>query len=535
MPETITLTWVQGDEDVTSHDIRVSVDGSVYVSIGDKIDMPTVTTTYEAALGHTYDFKAYAYVGIYEQSEATITGVIVPELIKRFTDADLSDPGDWANESGTVSHYATGDGDGTATYTFDLENDLSGWSSGESVDIYMKLAGIAGEAESTVTKIIVNETTAASSASFPPEMTYIRDTSPTGLNLPAYLTPMADPDAAAYANIERITDSGATGLVDDIRHEYSKKSAFNSDGSLIRTQFEKHVILSGTTYAYLNDLTYGDASPELAWSNVDPDVLYYISRITRKFYSKNPITQAETQIYDFSGTYSNTLSIGNWEGSIDNNDKYIVFNTSSGSDLIVIVFDVQDKSIVTTKTFSGRSTDLNYCQISQSGTYVIFGWDAPATATEVYLASDLSFQRKLIDYNTHGDCGYDQSGNEVLVGTGYTGLGPEGIWSMQLNNGTTKVHITPYCGGHTSCRNINRPGWAYTTTDDARGQDVMAVKLDETETVQRFCFSRAENTDSEHYSHNVMGCPNPNGDKVIFASDFGDVNNVYDFITEMAP
>jgi len=154
MSQTITLNWTQDDAKTTRHEILVSIDGGAENSLG-FFDIDVLTTTYEAAEGHEFTFYADPYSVDVKGTRATINSVIIPELIKKFIDAELSDAGDWTNEPDTVSHYAAGDGNGTATYTFNLNN-LSGWSSGNSVDIYVKHANVDGT-ESSVTAIIVDE------------------------------------------------------------------------------------------------------------------------------------------------------------------------------------------------------------------------------------------------------------------------------------------------------------------------------------------------------------------------------------------
>jgi len=157
MSQTITLNWTQDDAKTTRHEILVSIDGGAESSLG-FFDIAVLTTTYEAAEGHVYTFYADPYSVDVKGTRATINSVVVPEIIKKFNTAELSDAGDWTQEGITPSWYATGGGDGTATYTFDLTQ-LSGWSSGEDVDVYVKTGDVTGD-ESTVTKVVVTESSA---------------------------------------------------------------------------------------------------------------------------------------------------------------------------------------------------------------------------------------------------------------------------------------------------------------------------------------------------------------------------------------
>jgi len=158
MAQTLQIEWTNNDPNATRHKVEVQIDAGSW-DHHTWVDMPTATTTYQAGEGADYKARVQAYNGDVAGGilEASVTHYI-PELIQKFDSADtvLSDPVDWDQEADTVSHYATGGGSGTATYTFDLGNDLSGWSSGDSVDIYVKHAEVDGT-ESDITAITVDE------------------------------------------------------------------------------------------------------------------------------------------------------------------------------------------------------------------------------------------------------------------------------------------------------------------------------------------------------------------------------------------
>ena len=155
MAQTLQIEWTNDDPNATRHKVEVQIDAGSWDHHA-WVDMPTATTTYQAGEGADYKARVQAYNGDVAGGilEASVTHYI-PELIQKFDSADtvLSDPADWEQEAGTVSHYATGGGDGTARYFFNLY-DL-GWTD-EDIDIYVKLANVTGETESTVTSIVVD-------------------------------------------------------------------------------------------------------------------------------------------------------------------------------------------------------------------------------------------------------------------------------------------------------------------------------------------------------------------------------------------
>ena len=83
-------------------------------------------------------------------------------------------------------------------------------------------------------------------------------------------------------------------------------------------------------------------------------------------------------------------------------------------------------------------------------------------------------------------------------------------------------------GGHVSCRNTKRKGWAYVTAGSPHFE-VFAIKLDSSQKVQHFTHTWA--TD-KHYSGEPQGTVNPEGTKVIFASNW-DGDEIYSYVAEV--
>lgn len=60
---------------------------------------------------------------------------------------------------------------------------------------------------------------------------------------------------------------------------------------------------------------------------------------------------------------------------------------------------------------------------------------------------------------------------------------------VRLSNGQKTSLFSNECG-HLSTRNYKRPGWAYVNFGEGRPQDVLAVKLDGSNIVERFTHHR---------------------------------------------
>lgn len=346
-------------------------------------------------------------------------------------------------------------------------------------------------------------------------------------------------------------------------HEYSKIQPWNADATIYKIYSVG--LYDAATHDEVGDLPGGELYPTY-WSNTHPDTLwgfkengdiksYRVSTATVKWHDQILFDENANTEYDL-------VVLGPGEGNIDKNDKYVAFVGKKGTDMDVIVYDLENFQVLLQQTLTGAWGNggsapqyVDWVSVSQSGDYVVIMWnhtetdsDAPFVengnnhyGVEVYDRATMNYLRRIVDYGNHGDLGYDQSGNEVLVQF----WGPTGTMNMyNLADGTRTVLSVREdfnVEGHVSCRNLNRPGWAYVSQDDVDAShtgQIVAFKLDSdtgTEIVEHYGhhFSTASS-----YLKSPMPVPTPNGDKVMFKSDFGDANTdvIYAFeVTVAAP
>jgi hypothetical protein len=146
----------------------------------------------------------------------------------------------------------------------------------------------------------------------------------------------------------------------------------------------------------------------------------------------------------------------------------------------------------------------------------------------------------------HFDVCYDTGGNEVY-------MGPDGdtraLYMRRLDNGARTTLLSDGKMGwpiHVSCRNTKRPGWSYVSSfdadyaapDRAYYQTLFAVKLEPTATgnatVQRFAHEHHSVSLVEIYERSAMAVPNPQGNKVMWASDWGNsIGPIYAYVAQM--
>lgn len=390
---------------------------------------------------------------------------------------------------------------------------------------------------------------------------YPSDTTPTtistvpGISMPGYLTPIIEP--TFNTTITRITDQTALGLQEAaIKQAYSKNKPWNCDGSMIMLHYPQvpAPILDGRTYALLRKI---NIPYHAVWSNKDPNKTFGVSTGVRikdginygynSLISCNMTTDAWTVLHQF--TEYDSIDIGGGEGNISTDDRYVALNCKSGTNTYAVVYDLLNNLVVSTLDLQGRWP--NNVTMSQSGNYVIFDW-AGSPGTEWYNGlqvydTNLQNRRQLSTWTGHGDAGYDANGNESYVMQRWDGQGTseevnDAIIAFRLDGSGKTVCLTKNPrtsnGIHISCRNINRPGWCYVSdysdysSSYFEHNEVFALKLDGSQTIERFAQSHSSGFTVAGYLGAPMAVPNNDGTKVLFASDW-DIGAGYDRVIKM--
>ena len=394
-------------------------------------------------------------------------------------------------------------------------------------------------------------------AQFPNEIPYQSIQTPNNVAIPNLGASVTDNSVPNPIQITRITehfdyvDNNGDPQVWYPTHEYAKTQVWNADQTLFRIRSWK--ILDATTYQEVQSLS-GSIYPS-NWSNTNPDLIWSFKEngdIKKHIVSTNTTqTVASIAGYDF-------VQLGPGEGNIDKNDHYVALvGKKNNGDLDVIIFDLQTLQVVHTETFVGAWGNggigfpeyIDWVSVSQSGNHVVIMWNhttAPENnpynghyGVEVYNTLNMQYQNRIITYGNHGDLGYAIDGGEVLVQ--FYGLYGGGTLYMHKldGSGSTVLNTNADFGvaGHVSCRNINRPGWAYITHSlPAQSGQIVAVKLDNSGLVEHYGHHFSSATS---YTQASMAVSSPNGDKVCFKSDFGTGPNTnpsvaYIFISNIA-
>jgi len=394
---------------------------------------------------------------------------------------------------------------------------------------------------------------------FPIDGMYQYITPPATPAMPDYGQSVVDNSVPTPIRITRVTESHDYIDNDGVpqvwypTHEYSKTQVWNSDQTKYKISSWK--VYDASTYQEIHSLSSMYSS---YWSNTNPDLIWSFREngdIKKHIVSTNDTQIVATLNKPGGGSYE-SVKLGPGEGNIDNNDHYVALVGKNGVDLDIIIFDLQTLTVATTENLPGAWGNgdvyapdyIDWVSISQSGDYVIIMWN-PYTTTEtdpfnghygveVYDRANLQFQHRIVSEERHGDLGYAQDGSEVLVQF-WVGSSTDGnLYMHKLDgSGSTVVSTVGDFGvGHISCRNINRPGWAYVTNSlNAQHAQIVAVKLDNSGIVEHFGHHFSS---SNSYEQAPMAVASPNGDLVCFKSDFGTAPGngyvTYDFFASLA-
>lgn len=373
-------------------------------------------------------------------------------------------------------------------------------------------------------------------AQFPTDLPY-QSIAPPALTLPNYLDFVIDSSVVDPIRMTRVTDFYQPWNWYP-KHEYSKTQVWNADQTLIRIRSWR--ILDATTFGELHTLT-GDIYPSY-WSNTDPDLIWSFKE--NGDIKKHTVSTETTQTVAAIPGYD-IIKLGPGEGNIDKNDHFVALVGKSGVDLDVIIFDLQTLQIVHTETFAGAWGNgsnsspqyIDWISTSQSGDHVVIMWNHNTTSqsnpfnthygVEVFNTLDMQYQNRIISYGNHGDLGYSVAGDEVLVQF-YGQYGGGTLYMHKLDGTGSSIILSTHSDfgvdGHISCRNLNRPGWAYLSHNSVtQSGQMIAVKLDNSGLVEHFGHHFSSNTT---YDKASMPVASPSGDKIFFRSDFGDAANV---------
>lgn len=368
-------------------------------------------------------------------------------------------------------------------------------------------------------------------AEYPVTDTSVKDIP--AIRKPAYLESYEDP--VFGTKVTRITGNPDAGIpnVNGIwakvaRHHYSKSSAWNCDQSLL--YLAKHqgrpnrLFLDGENYA-VRFAHHNGPGREMRWHPQRPDIMVYVRDNAIGYWDVRKDTTEV--IVTFPGYCE--FRIGPWEGNLSLDGRLIVVVGMKGENRIAFAYDLEQKQKYPDLVLNDVTID--WVSVSASGKYIVLNGeiDVGKDRTQVYDLAGNKTTELWEKYGrpSHYDLTIDENGDDIAVGVSKSKPDVGRVIKRRLRDGKVTVLTSGGYAGHTSTRNLRRPGWAYVTYQ-GRGpawppywDEVVAVKLDGSMTTERIAHLHTKRIDYLTEAHAV---PSPDGKRVLWASNWESAN-----------
>ena len=341
-----------------------------------------------------------------------------------------------------------------------------------------------------------------------------------GIEQSPYIKTSAPQSVSRPTSSSPVTSGGLRyTLVDaETRNYYSNVPAFNADDTLLLLSGSRAPLYDAETLVKVRHINASFFKGHRAWLNLPEHRTKMFGASLTAVYLYDVLTDDRELLYDFSEEYDE-IRFGPGEGSVSNDDRMVALVGKKGGHAHVMAFDLVKKKVVGKKVFTGRWPEdeakprFDYAMISASGHWVVV--NTRNSGSGGHMRYDLTFQDELqvTPLGKHADVCVNQAGEEVLIALSSPSHG-----MYRLSDGQKQQLPTfpDRYGGHISCQNTSRPGWAYVGRSGT--EELLALKLDDTETVERFGWHFSTQHDYRAEAH---ACPSRDGSRVVFNSDWG--------------
>jgi hypothetical protein len=216
--------------------------------------------------------------------------------------------------------------------------------------------------------------------------------------------------------------------------------------------------------------------------------------------------------------------IGPWEGNLSFDGRLIVVDGKKGKNRVAFAYDFERRR--KHRDLLLDHVNVDWVSISASGRYIVLNGQIDGKRgdqTQVFDLDGNTIGKLWHEYGrpSHYDLTIDDHGDDIAVGVSKSKPDDGRVIKRRLRDGEVTVLTQGGYASHTSARNIERPGWVYVTyqhhgpTWPPYWDEVVAVKLDGSMTVERIAHLHAKRTDYLTEAHAV---PSPDGNRVLWAS-----------------
>ncbi|PPE69152.1 hypothetical protein IS481_07300 [Caldimonas thermodepolymerans] len=293
--------------------------------------------------------------------------------------------------------------------------------------------------------------------------------------------PLLDPVHGSC--VVRVTDHANEPPQGFARHDYSRRQAFNADGSrlLVIAQDGHWHLYDARTLEHLKVLPglAGDAEPQ--WHPTDPERLYHLPNngVGMRLYELNVETGHAREVADLASRLRARWPRAHaaWtrsEGSPSADGRYWAFmvDDDQWQGLGIVTYDLVEDRVLATYDFAAHGKSRpDHLSMSPSGRYVVVSWnDGPVAFTR-----ELTQPRPLQRTGEHSDIALTADGDDAYVAVDYK-AGDGAVFMVNLRTGQRTDLFPTYVNGtatalHISGKAYRRPGWVLVSTyaDYGRG------------------------------------------------------------------
>ncbi len=305
-----------------------------------------------------------------------------------------------------------------------------------------------------------------------------------GLALPSYVDPVHG------TRVYRVTDAADYPGASFVRHDYSRRQAFNADNTrfIAQTSNGFWLLYDAQTFLPLRRAGQGGALRNMAseaeaiWHPSQPSKLWFTSNGGGLiWWEKDVESEFDTVMADFRGRLPWPQARSVWtkgEGCASADGRWFAFMATTYDEAAKAVkiyglfsYDRERDRIVGTldaAAFGGNMPD--HVSISPSGRYVVPAWAyQPTLGTRSY-ARDFGSFKQLHPDTEHSDLAIGPNGEDFYVASSYK----DGVvWAKDLatGKGFELMCLYPRRGAaigaaHFSGQAFGRPGWVLMSTYD---------------------------------------------------------------------
>jgi len=316
-----------------------------------------------------------------------------------------------------------------------------------------------------------------------------------------------------------VTKNYRTGMF--LGHDYSKEQFWNADETLIKVA-SRQILENVKGYKTLDLSNAGGTS---RWSNLRPDIQFSFG--SSAIFEYNVKTKVKTEIINFKHLLpdTNRVYLGQSEGTLSVDDKYVLVNIVKNKIMRNILVDLTKGIIISNKSCLELGfPDQDYFTVSKSGKYII-GNVKTEDPEQQKILYDLNFKKlKEIGTGSHRDAGLNAYGEDIYARAGLpsaTNLETLEEYCPYTISEWREFWIKNATSGHSSMAANNNPEWVYLSTSGILTPGcIFSFRAHTGPPEMKFWVPTRRGNTAFSYSSEVKGSPSRSGDKIIYDSDW---------------